>query len=107
MSPPPPPPPPPPPTHCAVFDLRNAAVELFYSPTEDFEVGLDAHMDTTATHLGKLDAWLTQHGTPFLAGARPTAPDFHLFEMIDQVRPSETHTPNAMIVMQGARGSCG
>lgn len=39
---------------------------------------------TVATHFAKLEGWLTLYDTPFLVGHSPTAPDFHLFEMLDQ-----------------------
>jgi hypothetical protein len=39
---------------------------------------------TVATHFAKLEGWLTLLNTPFLVGNSPTAPDFHLFEMLDQ-----------------------
>lgn len=40
--------------------------------------------DTVAPHYTKLEGWLSLNGTPFLVGTAPTAPDFHLFEMLDQ-----------------------
>jgi glutathione S-transferase len=78
---------------CQVMDLRNDAVALFYgnqipftdppvnNPDENAAVYLS---DTVSVHYGKLEAWLELHGTTFLAGATPTAADFHLFEMLDQ-----------------------
>lgn len=36
------------------------------------------------TNYGKFEEWLKQGGTQYLASDSPTAPDFHLFEMIDQ-----------------------
>ena len=66
------------------MDLRNDAVGKFYGggAPEDNWVG---HLTgSVATHYGKFEAWLTQHGTKYLACDSPTAPDFHLFEMLDQ-----------------------
>ena len=66
------------------MDLRNDAVGKFYGggAPEDNWVG---HLTgSVATHYGKFEAWLKQHGTKYLACDAPTAPDFHLFEMIDQ-----------------------
>jgi hypothetical protein len=36
------------------------------------------------TNYEKFETWLKQNGTKYLACDSPTAPDFHLFEMIDQ-----------------------
>jgi hypothetical protein len=36
------------------------------------------------TNYGKFEEWLKQNSTQYLACDTPTAPDFHLFEMIDQ-----------------------
>mmetsp|Transcript_95237 Transcript_95237/g.142720 ORF Transcript_95237/g.142720 Transcript_95237/m.142720 type:complete len:234 (-) Transcript_95237:27-728(-) len=71
---------------CEVFDLRNAAVKLFYSPPEVFENDRDSFLsNTVATSFGKLNGWLEQQGTVYLASDEPTVPDFHFFEMIDQI----------------------
>ena len=41
---------------------------------------------TVKGNYGKFEEFLKQGGTKYLACDTPTAPDFHLFEMIDQVR---------------------
>ena len=56
--------------HCTCCALRHRA--------------LGAVTDTVAPHFAKLEGWLTLNSTPFLVGNSPTAPDFHLFEMLDQ-----------------------
>lgn len=68
-----------------VMDLRNAAIPVFYSG--DLPADGPAHLDDVAGHYAKLDAWLedgASAGRLFLAAASPTAPDFHLWEMLDQ-----------------------
>merc|ERR1712093_82937 len=73
-------------TLCEVFDLRNNAVKLFYSSPDDFEKGREGFLEKTVkTSYGKLNGWLEQQGTVYLAGDEPTAPDFHFFELIDQI----------------------
>ena len=40
--------------------------------------------ETAAEHFAKLEGWFALNNTEFLVGDSPTAPDFHLFEMLDQ-----------------------
>ena len=71
---------------CEVFDLRNNAVGLFYSPQDQFDAKRDNFIDNqVATSYGKLDGFMSQNGTTFLASNSPTTPDFHFFELIDQI----------------------
>ena len=48
----------------------------------------------TNASLEKLEAWLAAKGAPtqgpFLVGATPTAPDFHLWELLDQLKVRTT-----------------
>jgi len=63
---------------CEIMDLRNAMVKEFYGSGELvklFEVA----------SLAKLNAWLEAKGATFLVTATPTAPDFHLCELLDQL----------------------
>lgn len=97
---------------CQVMDLRNDAVTLFYGkqiahPATDAERycetqlsspcinymypccalrhrALHAVTDTVAAHFAKLEGWFALNNTEYLVGDSPTAPDFHLFEMLDQ-----------------------
>jgi len=68
---------------CEAQDLRNGACGFFYSKggekahRVEFLNGLDGSLE-------KFEAWLTQQGTLYTAGATPTAGDFHLWEMLDQ-----------------------
>jgi len=65
---------------CEVMDLRNAAVGVFYG-SGDFQKHFEK---TVPTHYGKLDLWFEQQGTLYTIGEKPTAGDFHLWEMLDQ-----------------------
>ena len=66
---------------CEVMDLRNACIAVFYGGDLEGLSGLAKHGS-----LRKLNAWLAQKGTAFLVGASPTAPDFHLWELLDQLK---------------------
>jgi nucleoside diphosphate kinase len=68
---------------CETMDLRNNMVRVFY----DSNSSLDALSSLmTQASIGKLNAWLEMKGTKFLVGHRPTAPDFHLYELLDQLK---------------------
>ncbi|GAB5356492.1 hypothetical protein AAMO2058_000294500 [Amorphochlora amoebiformis] len=64
---------------CQAQDLRNAGVRCFY--------GMDDHKSyierSMPSHYNKFQNWLSLHKTKFLLGPSPTAPDFHLWEMLD------------------------
>jgi len=72
-------------TLCQVFDLRNDAVKLFYSSEEQVEQGLDNFLGNVSKHYNKLNDFMAQNKTKFLASDEPTVPDFHFFELIDQI----------------------
>jgi len=67
---------------CEAHDLRNAAVKAFYS------FGNNTHHQYAEKIIfreyAKFEAWLGDSKTTFLAGNKPTVPDFHLWEMLDQ-----------------------
>mmetsp|Transcript_39607 Transcript_39607/g.66408 ORF Transcript_39607/g.66408 Transcript_39607/m.66408 type:complete len:547 (+) Transcript_39607:57-1697(+) len=65
---------------CEAHDLRNAAVKAFYG-RQDYEPYITK---TIPKEYAKFEAWLGLHKKPFLNGETPTAPDFHLWEMLDQ-----------------------
>jgi glutathione S-transferase len=67
---------------CEVYDLRDAMVKHAYgSPADTAE----AAVQTAQKHFAKFDKHLeTKDNKCFLIGDSFTAPDFHLFEMIDQ-----------------------
>ena len=68
---------------CECTDLRNEMVRNFYGSACE-----PAMLAALLKHgsLAKLDAWLEAKGTTFLIGDEPMAPDFHLAELLDQVR---------------------
>ena len=56
-------------TACLPVPASACAVGLFYSPKQAFDADLAGHMaDSVDSNLGKLEAWLVQHDTPYLAG---------------------------------------
>lgn len=67
---------------CEAMDLRNAMTGKFYSKIED-----PAEFNALLTHgsLAKLEAVCAASGGPYLCGAKPTAADFHVFELFDQL----------------------
>mmetsp|Transcript_16496 Transcript_16496/g.23066 ORF Transcript_16496/g.23066 Transcript_16496/m.23066 type:complete len:235 (-) Transcript_16496:251-955(-) len=68
-----------------VMDLRNSAVRLFYGPKETYQNKIKDHCTVTVSrHHTKMENWLKSKGSTYLLGDKPTAPDFHLWEMIDQ-----------------------
>merc|ERR1712063_192256 len=69
-----------------VMDLRNNAVRHYYSPPDVFNSGIKEFVEQTIPKsYSKLDDWLAQQKTTFLVNNNPTVPDFHLFELIDQL----------------------
>lgn len=75
---------------CEVYDLRGAMTRMAYASEFDVE-GARKVVKTSKknTNLRKLELWLESNPlfsetTPFLVGGHATAPDFHLFEMLDQ-----------------------
>ena len=71
---------------CEVSDLRNNCVRQFYLPPEVFNANLDEFLSATLPNsLAKLNCWLEQNGTTFLASNDATTPDFHFFELLDQL----------------------
>jgi glutathione S-transferase/nucleoside diphosphate kinase len=63
---------------CEAMDLRNNMVKVFYG-------GGDLNDLISSSQISKLNAWLEAKGTTFLVGSTPTAPDFHVFELLDQL----------------------
>jgi glutathione S-transferase len=74
---------------CETYDLRGGMVRMAYSREFNEEMARNAIDGQTTSQLHKLDLWLAQNPqfsaeTPFLVGGHCTAPDFHLWEMLDQ-----------------------
>jgi len=78
---------------CEIMDLRNSMTQFAYGGSgavPEVAVKLVENVTSKNGIFQKLELWLTQQGasfsaeTPFLVGGHATAPDFHLFEMIEQ-----------------------
>jgi hypothetical protein len=79
---------------CEAMDLRNAVVGFSYGRTAlDPLDSQQAQAFITSQQVGilkKLDVWLSRQEkfsaqSPFFVSGYPTAPDFHLFELLDQM----------------------
>lgn len=69
---------------CELMDLRNRLVGLVYS-TSDVDK-INGFLNGIKDILGKLELWLDMNKNgPFLVGSGVTVPDFHFFELIDQI----------------------
>jgi hypothetical protein len=85
---------------CEVMDLRNAFVGFAYGRTGNPAAVCEAHEFITNAKTGifmKLNLWLKRKSifdadTPFFVGDHATAPDFHIFEMLDAYNALATHT---------------
>jgi hypothetical protein len=81
---------------CEIMDIRNQMIPLVYGPdggsAEKCAEKLVAVADPKRGSFAKLDEWLAAQPDPaFFVGGRPTAPDFHAFEMCDQFRHMATY----------------
>eukprot|EP00521_Asterionellopsis_glacialis_P015426 CAMPEP_0195305366 /NCGR_PEP_ID=MMETSP0707-20130614/36159_1 /TAXON_ID=33640 /ORGANISM="Asterionellopsis glacialis, Strain CCMP134" /LENGTH=344 /DNA_ID=CAMNT_0040369463 /DNA_START=98 /DNA_END=1132 /DNA_ORIENTATION=+ len=73
---------------CEIMDLRNVMVGFAYkSNVDECEQDAIQLLQTCNRHLEKFEAHLQQKtGKPgYLVGERLSAPDFHLYEMLDQL----------------------
>lgn len=77
---------------CEVMDVRNSVVSFSYKGKEvctDSANGFIENMCKTNSSLSKLELVLSRkplNDTHFLVSNYPTAPDFHLYEMISQLK---------------------
>ena len=52
---------------------------------EGYETAADGHFEGVKGHYTKMEGWLAHKGSEFfVVSDAPTAPDFHMWEMIDQ-----------------------
>lgn len=96
------------------MDLRNSVVAFCYGRAGNPSVGHEVETFIESTQVGilsKLEMWL-QHQpdfsaqTPFFVGKHATAPDFHIFELLDQLnllakcnsRPAVTESTELLLV---------
>ena len=72
---------------CELFDVRNKVVGLAYSPRGSDPSAVVSFFAELDFNLSKLEACLKRNDSegPFLVGCGATAPDFHLWEMSDQL----------------------
>ncbi len=81
---------------CEIYDLRNVMVGFAYGSPDTEPASI---MNTAKTHMQKLESWLELEAKAMngsakdkkakvqvvhLVGGKFSAPDFHLFEMLDQ-----------------------
>ena len=76
---------------CQVKDLRDDCTGTFYPRGNDPDA-LGKLMDNMS--LVKLENWLAAKGTTYLLGETPNAPDFHLWEMLDQLNEASAYAAN-------------
>jgi glutathione S-transferase len=75
---------------CEIYDLRNLVVKFAYGrdgakTTKDGAESLLKNVTGKNGILQKLELWLARGDGTFLVGGHATAPDFHLYELIDQL----------------------
>lgn len=72
------------------YDLRDSLVNSVYwyknivRNVDEWNALKPAYFDKVAPYFNKYEAWLKLNGTSFFVGESPTAPDFHIWEMLDQ-----------------------
>jgi glutathione S-transferase len=77
---------------CEIYDLRNRMTGFAYDPTSNNEAAQRLIQAVTSPSgiLQKLELWLKRevttkgHSGTFLVANKATAPDFHLWELLDQ-----------------------
>ena len=76
---------------CEIMDLRNALTTFCYDTTNNPASAQALFNKVTSVHgsLAKIESWLQiqtakGHSGTFLVGDKASAPDFHLWEMLDQ-----------------------
>lgn len=72
---------------CEVFDLRNKVVGFAYSSKGSNKDDAVTFLESTNFNLNKLNVFKSKSlSDSYLVGNSATAPDFHLYEMIDQLK---------------------
>eukprot|EP00559_Dactyliosolen_fragilissimus_P003389 CAMPEP_0184857262 /NCGR_PEP_ID=MMETSP0580-20130426/2427_1 /TAXON_ID=1118495 /ORGANISM="Dactyliosolen fragilissimus" /LENGTH=310 /DNA_ID=CAMNT_0027352757 /DNA_START=22 /DNA_END=951 /DNA_ORIENTATION=- len=70
---------------CEIYDLRNTMVAFAYGDNDGSKDFAEATLKSGMKNLNKLENWFKlQNGGCYLVGKSFTAPDFHLYEMLDQ-----------------------
>lgn len=77
---------------CEVMDLRNKVTGFAYNPSSTKDTGVALLKDVTGKNgiIPKLELWLLRqtsqgYSGTFFVGDKASAPDFHLWEMLDQL----------------------
>jgi glutathione S-transferase len=69
---------------CELMDLRNRVIDVVYR-TNDIDA-INSFLNGIKVILGKMELWLDMNKNgQFLVGSGVTAPDFHFFELLDQI----------------------
>ncbi|CAE8602622.1 unnamed protein product, partial [Polarella glacialis] len=76
---------------CDVYDLRDTFCNTMYwhkgvvRTVTEYNAAKATYFEKKAgPFFDKYESWLKLHGSAFFAGPRPTAADFHIWEMLDQ-----------------------
>mmetsp|Transcript_74154 Transcript_74154/g.143518 ORF Transcript_74154/g.143518 Transcript_74154/m.143518 type:complete len:326 (+) Transcript_74154:55-1032(+) len=76
---------------CDVYDMRDVLVQLCYwykgvcRTVKEFNEQKGKYFETKAKPFyDKYEGWLTKRESNFFIGSKATAPDFHIWEMLDQ-----------------------
>lgn len=71
---------------CEIYDVRNIMVGFAYglNPPPTAAAAAEKCVSRAEAHFQKLEAHMMRNGTSFLLGMKLSAPDFHLYEMLDQ-----------------------
>jgi glutathione S-transferase len=76
---------------CEVMDLRNQLVGYAYSPRGASVEETKKWFSSIAGILDKLENVKRANAAPFFVGQRASAPDFHIWEMLDQINNISKH----------------
>ena len=75
---------------CEIYDLREKVVGYAYSSKGTDSAATVAFLESTKSHLEKLELWMNANKAKgnaglYFVGNAATAPDFHAWEMFDQL----------------------
>jgi hypothetical protein len=86
---------------CEIMDVRNTVVNMVYGSRPLDEHAWLQSLAMPGESLSKLELWLErnhnraeqqqQAGDVFFVGSAPTAPDFHIWEILDQLLAMSHH----------------
>jgi glutathione S-transferase len=81
---------------CEIYDLRNKITGYAYSAKSTDATQCEVYLQSCGANLDKLALWLDMNEAkgnsgPFFVGSGATAPDFHAWEMFDQLALNAAH----------------